>query len=84
MPRPLEAETGNSFSIDVTRAVGLVSITATVFGSSVAHAIEVERESSYEITNARSPGDQRRHRVAGDHAQGAVRVDRDLCIRALP
>jgi outer membrane receptor for ferrienterochelin and colicins len=55
MPRPLEAETGKSFSIDVTRALGLVSMTATVFGSSIAHALEVERESGYEISNASRP-----------------------------
>ena len=55
MPRPLEAETGKSFSIDVTRALGMASMTATVFGSSIAHAIEVERESTYEISNAPRP-----------------------------
>ena len=55
MPRPLEAETGRSGSIDVTRVVGPVSMTATLFGSSVAHAIEVERDASYEITNASRP-----------------------------
>ena len=55
MPRPLEAETGKSYSIDVTRVVGLVSLTGTLFGSSVDHAIEVERESAYEITNAERP-----------------------------
>jgi len=52
MPLPLEAETGGSYSIDVTRQVGLVSLTGTLFGSSVSHALEVERESVYEITNA--------------------------------
>jgi len=52
MPSPLEAETGKSYSIDVTRLVGLVSLTGTLFGSSVSHAIEVERETAYEITNA--------------------------------
>ena len=52
VPRPLEAETGKSFSIDVTRLVGMVSLTGTLFGSSVAHAIEVERESAYRIINA--------------------------------
>ena len=52
MPAPLEAETGKSYSIDVTRVVGLVSLTGTLFGSSVDHAIEVDRESAYEITNA--------------------------------
>jgi outer membrane cobalamin receptor len=52
MPAPLDAETGKSYSIDVTRRVGLVSLTGTLFGSSVNHALEVERESAYEITNA--------------------------------
>ena len=52
LPRPLEAETGKGFSVDVTRAVGAVSVTGTIFGSSVAHAIEVQRDAIYEITNA--------------------------------
>ena len=32
-----------------------MSVTGTLFGSSVDHAIEVERESAYEITNADQP-----------------------------
>ncbi len=52
MAAPLEAETGKSFSIDLTRAVGMASITGTLFGSSVAHAIQVERESAYRIANS--------------------------------
>jgi len=52
MPLPLEAETGKSYSIDVTRRVGEVSLTGTLFGSSVKHALDVERETAYEITNA--------------------------------
>jgi outer membrane receptor for ferrienterochelin and colicins len=55
MPQPLQAETGKSYSIDVTRVVGLVSLTGTLFGSSVDHAIEVEREDAFEITNADRP-----------------------------
>ena len=55
MPNPLEAETGKSFSIDVTRVVGLVSVTGTLFGSSVNHAIDVERETVFEITNSDGP-----------------------------
>ncbi len=50
MPNPLEAETGKSFSIDVTRVVGVVSVTGTLFGSSVNHAIDVGRETVFEIT----------------------------------
>jgi len=52
MTAPLEAETGKSFSIDVTRAIGIASITGTMFGSSVAHSIQVERESAYQIFNS--------------------------------
>ena len=55
MPRPLEAETGSSYSIDVSKAIGSVSVTTTLFGSSVAHAIRVEREAVYQITNADDP-----------------------------
>ena len=33
----------------------MVSLTGTIFGSSVNHAIQVERESAYEITNAYLP-----------------------------
>lgn len=52
MAEPLEAETGRSFSIDVTRLVGHVSMTGTVFGSWIQHAIQVERETAYTIANA--------------------------------
>ncbi len=55
MPNPLEAETGKSFSIDVTRVVGVVSVTGTLFGSSVNHAIDVGRETVFEITNSDGP-----------------------------
>jgi outer membrane receptor for ferrienterochelin and colicins len=55
MPQPLEAETGTSYSADVTRMVGPVSLTATLFGSSVSDPIEVERETAYEIRNATEP-----------------------------
>ena len=51
MPVPLEAETGKSYSIDITRSLGIVSITGTLFGSTIAHPIEVERETSYRIYN---------------------------------
>ena len=54
-PAPLEAETGNSFSIDVTRLVGPVSVTATMFGARVSDALQVERETAYEIRNADGP-----------------------------
>jgi iron complex outermembrane receptor protein len=55
MRAPLEAETGKGLSIDVTRAVGIASITGTVFASSVTHSIQVARESVYEIFNSDRP-----------------------------
>jgi outer membrane receptor protein involved in Fe transport len=55
MPAPLEAERGTSMSIDVTRTVGQVSMTATLFGSRVSHALEVDRIERYQIGNADRP-----------------------------
>ncbi len=55
MPAPLEAETGKSYSIDVTRSLGIVSITGTLFGSSIAHPIEVERETPTGSTTSIAP-----------------------------
>lgn len=55
MDAPLEAETGRSYSIDVTRAIGIASITGTLFGSSVDHSIQVDREDAYRIFNSDSP-----------------------------
>jgi outer membrane receptor for ferrienterochelin and colicins len=52
VPEPLQAETGKSFSVDLTRVVRTVSLTATMFASAVDHAIEVERDSAYLLTNA--------------------------------
>lgn len=55
LPQPLEAEKGTSFSVDVTRAVGVVSLTATLFGSRISDAITVERETAFRIGNADEP-----------------------------
>jgi outer membrane receptor for ferrienterochelin and colicins len=44
MPEPLKVETGTSFSADVTRAIGIASITATVFGSRVSDPVQVDRD----------------------------------------
>jgi iron complex outermembrane receptor protein len=51
IPRPLRAERGRSFSLDVTRAVGPASYTATFFASRVRHPLRVERSGRYELTN---------------------------------
>jgi iron complex outermembrane receptor protein len=55
MPAPLEAERGTGMSIDVTRTVGAISMTATLFGSRVSHAVEVDRIELYQIGNAERP-----------------------------
>ena len=53
--RPLEAENGRSASIDVSRTVGPVSATATLFLSKIYEAIEVERTSGLMLRNLASP-----------------------------
>lgn len=51
IPHPLEAERGTSASLDITRAFGTNSITATVFGSRITDPLQVERELSYVLFN---------------------------------
>jgi len=48
---PLDAEQARSGSIDVTRAVGSLSVTVTAFASSVRHPLWVNRESAYTLEN---------------------------------
>lgn len=55
IPTALRAEQGRSFSIDVTRAGGPFSTTATLFASRVLHPIRVERTESYTLMNAADP-----------------------------
>jgi outer membrane receptor for ferrienterochelin and colicins len=52
LPQPLRAERGRSASIDITRAFGAVSATATLFGSRIEDSITVDRGSAYAIRNA--------------------------------
>jgi iron complex outermembrane receptor protein len=51
--QPLEAERGTSVSVDLTRAVGAGSITATFFGSRIADPVAVDREELYRLFNWR-------------------------------
>ena len=48
---PLEAERGQSFSVDLTREVGAVSATATFFRSRVKTPLHVERLTEYHLWN---------------------------------
>ena len=51
VPRPLKAERGTSASVDLTRALGVGSITATLFGSRIADPVAVDRDGSYVLFN---------------------------------
>jgi iron complex outermembrane receptor protein len=55
VPRPLRAERGRSFSVDLTREIGIVSATATAFRSTVKRPIHVERVSEYALFNLDEP-----------------------------
>jgi outer membrane receptor for ferrienterochelin and colicins len=55
MPRPLEAERGRSFSVDLTREVGSIAATATFFRSQVDDPVYVERVTDYQIFNLADP-----------------------------
>ena len=55
IPRALRAEEGRSASIDMTRAAGAGSYTVTLFASRVAHPIDVDRSSGFELTNSTRP-----------------------------
>lgn len=49
VPVPLKAEHGRSASIDMTRAVGPVSLTTTLFASNVRNPVHVNRGNAYQI-----------------------------------
>lgn len=51
IPAPLMAERGRSASFDLTRRMGAVTATATVFGSRVSHPVYVERDTRYALVN---------------------------------
>jgi outer membrane receptor for ferrienterochelin and colicins len=50
VPAPLAAERGRSGSFDLTRALGPLSFTTTLFAASISHPIHVERE-RYALVN---------------------------------
>jgi iron complex outermembrane receptor protein len=51
VPVPLNAERGRSASIDVTRALGPVSLTTTLFASNIRNPVHVNRGDAYELVN---------------------------------
>jgi len=52
---PLRAERGTSLSVDLTRAIGALSVTATAFASRITNAVAVERETRYALVNRDDP-----------------------------
>jgi iron complex outermembrane receptor protein len=55
IPEPLVAERGTSASIDVTRGVGPLSVTLTLFASRIRHAISVDRSGGLILRNLADP-----------------------------
>ena len=55
IPKPLLAERGRSASFDLTRALGPLSTTVTLFLSSIRNPIHVERTTRYQLTNLAQP-----------------------------
>jgi iron complex outermembrane receptor protein len=59
VPRPLKAERGRSASFDLTRTVGALSATLTLFSSSIVRPVLVTRSAAYELINAPEPTSNR-------------------------
>jgi outer membrane receptor for ferrienterochelin and colicins len=59
MPAPLQAERGRSTSADLTKAVGPVSVTGTLFASNIDHPVYVDRGAQYAIYNLAGPSRNR-------------------------
>ena len=55
LPASLKAERGHSASVDLTRAMGPVSVTATFFASNIDHPVYVDRGATYAIFNLPGP-----------------------------
>ena len=55
MVSPLEPERGRSGSWDVSRSIGKVSATLTLFASTIRDPVEVEREDRFVLANRPSP-----------------------------
>jgi iron complex outermembrane receptor protein len=55
LPAPLRAERGRSASFDLTRRLGSVSVTGTLFASNIDHPVYVDRGATYAIFNLPGP-----------------------------
>jgi iron complex outermembrane receptor protein len=55
LPTPLRVERGRSASFDLTRRVGPLSVTGTLFLSNIDHPVYVDRGAAYSIFNLAGP-----------------------------
>lgn len=55
LPAPLRAERGRTASVDLTRTMGPVSLTGTLFASNIDHPVYVDRGAVYSIFNLAGP-----------------------------
>jgi outer membrane receptor for ferrienterochelin and colicins len=55
LPTPLRVERGRSASLDLTRKVGPLSVTGTLFLSNIDHPVYVDRGAAYAIFNLPGP-----------------------------
>ncbi len=55
LPAPLQAERGRNASVDLTRRLGPVSVTGTLFASNIDHPVYVDRGAVYSIFNLAGP-----------------------------
>ncbi len=55
LPAPLKAERGRNASLDLTRRLGPVSVTGTLFASNIDHPVYVDRGAVYSIFNLAGP-----------------------------
>lgn len=55
LPARLQAERGRNASVDLTRKLGPVSVTGTLFASNIDHPVYVDRGAAYSIFNLAGP-----------------------------
>jgi iron complex outermembrane receptor protein len=59
VPAPLKAERGRSVSLDITRNVGPVAGTVTLFSSRVSNPLHVDRDTAFVFSNLTRPTENR-------------------------
>lgn len=81
LPAPLQAERGRNASVDLTRRLGPISITGTLFASNIDHPVYVDRGATYSIFNLAGPTKNRGGGDFGDVAKVAIHSHDELHLR---